>query len=488
MIDRDKNKNLRSFSIRVISDYHKRKLRSAVYDYRQFENLFLLFLNENEDDFKIKSDYNILRSMLYDIECDDEKTERKEIFSQKYSNNKWFLEMKVQCEKLKMHNVVMLIRRVKCQYSTFFTNIKKGVKASVPKPKKLSKMSSYSIVLDTNAWSFKKKNVIGININEKMFYIKINKDEIKKITSSLDNIQNVTISFSNKEVYLNITYHNTKSKNIQLKEEKFAGIDIGVKNTATCFVNDEETKSLICDGKQFIQYNNDFNRFLAMLNGTISECATEWVEKNGIKYPTKYNQQGYKKRRFRTFLYEKRNRFFFSEFHKLSRRIIDFLKISNVTHLIISYNLASLKYNGECDLDKAAQSFIQIPVIKLLKYIECKCAENGIVVDIINEANTSKNSCLSDDVNHPKTNGLNGVRVKRGLFKDRFYNIIFNADINGAVNHIKKFTKENFDWLIHFKFKLCNPVKISCDADFNSYLNRLSGKGVNSFTSNVNLI
>ena len=83
-------------------------------------------------------------------------------------------------------------------------------------------------------------------------------------------------------------------------------------------------------------------------------------------------------------------------------------------------------------------------------------------------------SCLSDNCNNPYQ-VLNGIRKHRGLFLDKKYNLLFNADLNGAVNHIKKKTDEDFCWIKDYMFKLCNPIKIKCDYDFKE-LNRVSNK------------
>jgi transposase len=106
-----------------------------------------------------------------------------------------------------------------------------------------------------------------------------------------------------------------------------------------------------------------------------------------------------------------------------------------------------------------------------------KCNENGIIVEFIDEKYTSKCSCLTDDVNNPLDNELNGVRSKRGLLLDKKLNKIWNCDINGAVNHIKKYDKDkNFDWLINNFYKLANPIKIKSDYDFIKFMNNVSDK------------
>ncbi|MEA3314912.1 MAG: hypothetical protein U9Q30_03575, partial [Campylobacterota bacterium] len=72
---------------------------------------------------------------------------------------------------------------------------------------------------------------------------------------------------------------------------------------------------------------------------------------------------------------------------------------------------------------------------------------------------------------------LNASRVKRGLLKDKISNIVFNADINGAVNHIKVATKQCFKWLNNYMFKIANPIKIKSDYEFNIFLlNSVSDK------------
>ncbi|OSS42519.1 Mobile element protein [Desulfurella amilsii] len=112
----------------------------------------------------------------------------------------------------------------------------------------------------------------------------------------------------------------------------------------------------------------------------------------------------------------------------------------------------------------------------------------GINVYWIDEAYSSKSSCISDDIisiqlNKPKsTNAFNGKRVERGLFLDTVISKIFNADINGAVNHIKIAAAKSFEWLKNSLFKLCNPIKIKSDYEFCKFLknmqNSVSGKSV----------
>jgi len=76
----------------------------------------------------------------------------------------------------------------------------------------------------------------------------------------------------------------------------------------------------------------------------------------------------------------------------------------------------------------------------LLNYIAEKCRDNRIEVIKVNEFYTSKASCITENVcnvqTSKNTNALRSKRVARGLFKDTILNKVWNADLNGAVNHI----------------------------------------------------
>jgi len=289
--------------------------------------------------------------------------------------------------------------------------------------------------------------------------------------------------YDNGDLYLQISYLK-ELKKTETKQLKYASIDIGINNLMAVFVDDETTPSLLVDGKPFKDYNSKFNRLVAKLNESKSKEVVEWgVSKTGTKYPARYTEKGRKIGKFISFLYSKRNRFFHDQFHKMAKRVVEYLHLHGITDLFISKNLAELKNNGECNLNKSTkQNFIQIPFIKLLQNIEYKAQEYGINIHYINERYTSKASCISDDIKGIQespdlTNAFKGKRVKRGLFLDTVINKVFNADINAAVNHIKIGTGKCFAWLKYKLFKLCNPIKIKSDYEFCRLLKSLWNSG-----------
>ncbi|MEA3316173.1 MAG: hypothetical protein U9Q30_09975, partial [Campylobacterota bacterium] len=181
---------IRTTVIKIKDSKVKTSLIDYIYNYRHFENMFIILLKNHKEDFNFLSDYSIMRAVIGDTEggklADDVK-----YIKNKYKNNQLLQDIIILSEDLKLHNLSMIIRRVKGDYKKFFTNIKKGVKTNIVRAKKLSLMNNYSIPLDTNSWSIKKKNQIGLNLKSKMFYIHHYHNRLKNIIEDFKNIKSV---------------------------------------------------------------------------------------------------------------------------------------------------------------------------------------------------------------------------------------------------------------------------------------------------------
>ncbi|WP_427337935.1 transposase [Caloranaerobacter sp. DY30410] len=468
-MSKTKDKNVRTYKMRIKDKKFKSKVIDYIYKYRHFENMYIILLHQDykQDigDFKLLTNYEVMRALFRGTT--PKKLEEKLIYiRQKYKNHQIMNDLIKLSKDLKIHNLVEIMKRVKSQYKGYFTKIKNGdYKARPPKPKKLSKLTNYTIPLDSyKGFSLKRKNQLGINLNDKMYRLYVNHKYLKQIVGDLSKINTVHLNFSNSELYLLFIYEK-EEKEFKEKPYKCAGIDIGINNLLSIYIDDKDTPSLIIDGKKYKTYNANFNRFIAKLNREISTIK----DKNRKRYLEKY----------RTYLYEKRNRYFYDQFHKISKRVLEYLEKYDVTELAISKNLASLKNNSKCNLNKSIkQDFIQIPFIKLLSYIAYKSKDYGIKVIEVDESYTSKTSSLTENIkvmqelsqyNLDLTNALGGKRVKRGLFKDKVINKIINADLNGARNICilgNKKAQQNYKtgggnrWLMK---KLCNPIKVESD-------------------------
>ena len=77
-----------------------------------------------------------------------------------------------------------------------------------------------------------------------------------------------------------------------------------------------------------------------------------------------------------------------------------------------------------------------------------KFEEIGGIVKMTEESYTSKASALDLDVvptfKKGQKHSFSGKRIKRGLYKTS-KNILINADINGALNILRKVTKKSID-------------------------------------------
>jgi len=88
------------------------------------------------------------------------------------------------------------------------------------------------------------------------------------------------------------------------------------------------------------------------------------------------------------------------------------------------------------------QKFVSIPYNTLIKMIQYKSEEIGIEVVLQEESYTSKCDTLAlEPIKHQES--YLGKRVKRGLFKSSTGRCI-NADVNGALNILKKVIGDNF--------------------------------------------
>ena len=93
--------------------------------------------------------------------------------------------------------------------------------------------------------------------------------------------------------------------------------------------------------------------------------------------------------------------------------------------------------------NKNNQNFVSIPFEKILDILKYKLEDNSIECIEQEESYTSKASYLdNDDIPIYKENDntnyiFSGKRIKRGIYKSKQGKII-NADLNGALNILKK--------------------------------------------------
>jgi putative transposase len=333
------NMVLKLLSIRIRSDKLERKLKNILLTYKHFENILLILISQNynlykegkdTNDFSLLTSAQLMRNALYDYE--PKHSTQVEYLKNKYKDNQQWQALKETAKKLKSHNLTYVIKRVKTSFKTYFKslelyrqnqNLFTGV-PKPPKPKKLSKLTNYSIELDKYCClSFarlERENLVGVNLSNGMVYVYVDREQLKKLTD-IDKLYSARLVYDNGSLYLQISYLK-ELKKVETEQLKYAGIDIGVGNLMAVFIDDENGPSLVVDGKPFKHYNAKFNRLIGKLNESRAKEVEEWGEsKTGTKYPAKYTERGREIGRFISFLYAKRNRFFTDQFHKMAKRL-----------------------------------------------------------------------------------------------------------------------------------------------------------------------
>jgi len=523
IVDEDKLE-LKTFSVRERNPKIIRHAKKAIFTMKHLDNMINIIIAEEylyvksklsediifeESDnvwqvFSLLLDPQIMKGVLSNNTGGQSTKDRIKIINDYYKNNQLMQSAKSLYEYLNDKNISELLKRIKTNWENYFTNKKKWFtekEASgltgcpqYPKPKKLKNVNQYSMQLSCDKFSLKRKNVLGLTFFKKQIQTRFLSNQYVNSKT----IKSVNVSYSNGDIYYHFTYEVDKklikqNNKRKLRNIKQAGLDIGVLNLASIFVNDEDTQSIIISGNEFISKNCFYNKLLSNYQEKISKEAIKFreiIKQDGtkIEIPTEYTNQGKKLRKEKSKLIEKRKRYFDDKMNQYSKKILEYLQKNKVTDLVISKNLSFTKTTGEIKMNKKTkQKFYQIPFGKLLNMIEEKSPMHNIFVHKEDEGYTSKTSCLSSDVNKNQEkksknepilpNDLNGNRgskgkkLSRGLFRDTVLNVIINSDLNGAANHIRlAFDKVRITDLKNYLWKLQQPKKIKSVFEFNCFL------------------
>ena len=203
--------------------------------------------------------------------------------------------------------------------------------------------------------------------------------------------------------------------------EKFLGVDLGLDNLATCVTS--EGASFIVDGKQIKSYNRLYNRENARLQSI--------KDKQKLKGITARQTRNLRKRNARIN-------------HAMSvaaRMIITYCINHRIGNIVVGYNP---DWKREINIGTCNnQNFVQIPHGKLRQKLAYLCELYGINYVEQEESYTSKASFFDNDdlptynADNPQSYTFSGQRITRGQYKTST-GYIFNADINGALNILRK--------------------------------------------------
>lgn len=220
-------------------------------------------------------------------------------------------------------------------------------------------------------------------------------------------------------------------------------IDLGINNLATCVTS--AGKSFIIDGRRLKSINQWFNKENARLQSI--------KDKQHFGKKTTNRQKA---------IARDRNNKVNDYMNKAARKVIDYCIKNNIGTLIVGYN-ETFQRNSHIGKQNN-QNFVSIPYGKLREKLECLCELNDIAFVKQEESYTSKASFWDKDTipvynsDNPQVYAFSGKRVHRGLYK-RADGKVFNADVNGALNILRKSNVVSLDAL-YSSGEVDTPIRI----------------------------
>ena len=299
-------------------------------------------------------------------------------------------------------------KQVYLNYMSFFSLLKKD--PSVRVPKYLHKTKG------RNRLSFPKNAISKTNIRNGIIKL-TGLNCTFKLPSYIDykTVQQIDIiKTRNRTIKILVMYSVPK---VPLKEDngRVLGVDLGLNNLMSVVSNTNDFKPRIYNGKPLKAINQFCNKTVSNLKSLSKNIITEKICST---YRHRMNQIN-------------------DYFHKYSFDLINQAVSNNFNTIIIGKNQS---WKQEINLGtRNNQNFVSIPFNKLIDKIKYKASLKGITVIETEESYTSK--CSFFDNEFPcKQESYLGERVFRGLFKSS--KGFINADLNGALNIIKKVYKD----------------------------------------------
>ena len=373
----------------------------------------------------------------YSLSFIEEYPTLKELFLQYIDENKQFTSIfyKIICEfsKLKQYSINLkivqnIVDKLKNDWTSYWALLKAkkdktyNKKINIPAYKK-----KYNLVEYNNQVMSKKKLKLGYIGTDKM------QQGIKIAKKHQDlNCKCFRIYEKNDKLVCELIYEKEITK--VEKTDKVASIDIGLENLFTIAFNYNK-KGISIKGTKLKAINQYFNKLKASLQSMLPHK----------QYTSKLiNQLMYKR--------EEQLRNYIGYY---TNQLIEILKKEKISKLIVGYNKG---WKQNINIGKANnQNFVNIPFRKILDILKYKLEENGIECKEQEESYTSKSSYLDND-NIPtynkgdlQTTIFSGKRITRNLYQSKQGKII-NADLNGALNILKKSGERFIEELDYLQF------------------------------------
>lgn len=220
-------------------------------------------------------------------------------------------------------------------------------------------------------------------------------------------------------------------------------LDLGINNLVTAVSSNGG--SFIIDGRRLKSINQWFNKEIARLQSI--------KDKQHFGRKTTNRQKA---------IARDRNNKVNDYMNKAARKVIDYCIANDIGTLVVGYS-ETFQRNSNIGRQNN-QNFVNIPYGKLREKLEYLCERNGMTFMKQKESYTSKASFWDKDdipvynADNPKEHQFSGSRVHRGLYKTAGGRT-FNADINGALNIMRKSNVVSLD-AVYARGEVDTPVRI----------------------------
>ncbi|MBR0516303.1 MAG: transposase [Eubacterium sp.] len=228
-----------------------------------------------------------------------------------------------------------------------------------------------------------------------------------------------------------------------LNQTNALALDLGINNLVTAVSN--TGKSFIIDGRRLKSINQWFNKENARLQSI--------KDKQHFGKKTTNRQKA---------IARDRNNKVNDYMNKAARIIINYCITNDIGTLIVGYNV-TFQRNSRISKQNN-QNFVNIPYGHLRDKLSYLCKLNGITYIEQEESYTSKASFWDKDVipvynnDNPKEYAFSGDRIHRGLYISSDGKI-FNADVNGALNIMRKSSVVDMS-ILYSRGDVDTPVRI----------------------------
>lgn len=364
---------------------------------------------------------NLANEAIYNV--------RQSFFKEKrylnyYENWNLLKKSSVNYKKLQTHVAEQVIQQVDAMFQSFFGLLK------LKKEGKYSQKVKLPNYLPKDG--FIALTVTDFNLEKGRFSIPYSRSfgrTHKKITQRVPpvlkdkEVKIIRIMPKSEAMYFEVQYvYEAVEDQRELDRTKALAIDLGINNLATCVTN--TGKTFIIDGRRLKSINQWYNKENARLQS--------------IKDKQKYKKKSTKRQKA---IQRKRNNRVNDYMLKAARKIINFCSLNNIGVLVCGCNADFQKNSKMGKVNN--QNFVNIPFGKLREKLQYICEFYGIDYHEQEESYTSRASFWDRDEipvyssDNQSEYKFSGYRKYRGLYKTSSGGE-FNADVNGALNILRK--------------------------------------------------